>query len=40
MHRLQRLVNVIPIVAKADTLTVDELSFFKQQVNSNKSLTW
>lgn len=32
MKKLHDRVNVIPVIAKADTLTVSELSHFKSQV--------
>lgn len=32
MQSLQQLVNIIPIIGKADTLTKDELKTIKQRV--------
>ena len=34
MRRLHQKVNLIPIIAKADTLTDDEIASFKQRVCS------
>lgn len=33
MRRLHQKVNLIPVIAKADTLTEDEVSLFKQRVS-------
>uniref|UniRef100_A0A915IGG9 Septin-type G domain-containing protein n=1 Tax=Romanomermis culicivorax TaxID=13658 RepID=A0A915IGG9_ROMCU len=33
MKRLHDRVNIIPIIAKADTLTTEEMTFFKQKIN-------
>lgn len=35
MRRLHTKVNLIPVIAKADTLTDDEISRFKKRVSSN-----
>ena len=35
MKRLGTRVNLIPVVAKADTLTQNDLFVFKQRVSSN-----
>jgi hypothetical protein len=32
MHRLHDKVNIIPVIAKADTMTPDECVYFKKQV--------
>ena len=32
MKQLHNMVNIVPVIAKADTLTVDECSRFKQQI--------
>ena len=32
MRRLHSKVNLIPVIAKADTLTEDEVTLFKQRV--------
>jgi septin 7 len=34
MRRLHQKVNLIPVIAKADTLTEEEVSLFKQRVSS------
>ena len=34
MKRLHHCVNVVPVIAKADTLTVEERDTFKQRVHS------
>ena len=33
MRRLHQKVNLIPVIAKADTLTEEEVSLFKQRVS-------
>jgi septin 7 len=35
MRRLHTKVNLIPVIAKADTLTDDEISMFKKRVRSS-----
>lgn len=32
MRRLSKVVNIVPIIAKADTLTLEERDHFKQTV--------
>lgn len=32
MKRLSKVVNIVPVIAKADTLTLDERVYFKQRV--------
>lgn len=32
MRRLSKVVNIVPVIAKADTLTLEERDFFKQTV--------
>lgn len=39
MKRLHEKVNVIPLIAKADTLTPEECQQFKKQVSSFPSCT-
>ena len=34
MRRLHTKVNLIPVIAKADTLTDEEVTLFKQRVRS------
>lgn len=34
MRRLSKIVNVVPVIAKADTLTLDERAEFKQRVRA------
>lgn len=38
MKRLGRIVNVVPVIAKADTLTLEEREEFKQRVGPNKNV--
>jgi hypothetical protein len=38
MKRMHNRVNLIPLIAKADTLTAEEISVFKQRVGLNKLL--
>lgn len=33
MRRLSKVVNIVPVIAKADTLTLEERDFFKKKVN-------
>lgn len=33
MRRLDKIVNIVPVIAKADTLTVEERLAFKQRVS-------
>jgi len=35
MRRLSKVVNIVPVIAKADTLTLEERDFFKKKVSSN-----
>ena len=39
MKRLGTRVNLIPVVAKADTLTQNDLFVFKQRVRGKRSLS-
>lgn len=32
MRRLSKVVNIVPVIAKADTLTLEERDYFKQMV--------
>lgn len=32
MRRLSKVVNIVPVIAKADTLTLEERDFFKKKV--------
>lgn len=32
MRRLSKVVNIVPVIAKADTLTLEERDYFKQTV--------
>lgn len=32
MRRLSKVVNIVPVIAKADTLTLEERDYFKQRV--------
>lgn len=34
MRRLSKVVNIVPVIAKADTLTLEERDFFKKKVAS------
>lgn len=34
MRHLSKVVNIVPVIAKADTLTLEERDFFKQTVRS------
>lgn len=35
MRHLSKVVNIVPVIAKADTLTLEERDYFKQKVNNN-----
>lgn len=35
MKRLDKCVNIVPVIAKADTLTVEEREAFRRRVSSN-----
>lgn len=35
MRRLSKIVNVVPVIAKADSLTLEERTEFKQRVRTN-----
>lgn len=37
MKRLSKVVNIVPVIAKADTLTLDERVYFKQRVGLSPS---
>lgn len=34
MRRLSKVVNIVPVIAKADTLTLEERDFFKKKVTT------
>lgn len=40
MRRLDKIVNIVPVIAKADTLTVEERLAFKQRVSLSKAFPW
>lgn len=40
MKHLSRVVNIIPVIAKSDTLTLDEKTEFKQRVRMKDRFTW
>uniref|UniRef100_A0A8D0GIZ1 Septin 9 n=1 Tax=Sphenodon punctatus TaxID=8508 RepID=A0A8D0GIZ1_SPHPU len=35
MRRLSKVVNIVPVIAKADTLTLEEREFFKQRITAD-----
>ncbi|XP_033826348.1 neuronal-specific septin-3-like isoform X4 [Periophthalmus magnuspinnatus] len=35
MRRLSKVVNIVPVIAKADTLTLEERDFFKQKIRED-----
>ena len=35
MKKLSEVVNVVPVIAKADSLTMEERELFKQRVHSH-----
>lgn len=35
MRRLSKVVNIVPVIAKADTLTLDERDYFKQRIRAD-----
>ncbi|XP_043940939.1 septin-9 isoform X3 [Protopterus annectens] len=35
MRRLSKVVNIVPVIAKADTLTLDEREYFKQRIRED-----
>ncbi|XP_075435838.1 septin-9 isoform X2 [Ascaphus truei] len=35
MRRLSKVVNIVPVIAKADTLTLEERDFFKQRIRAD-----
>jgi septin family protein len=37
MKKLSEVVNVVPVIAKADSLTLEEREIFKQRVRENKN---
>lgn len=37
MKRLSKVVNIVPVIAKADTLTLEERVYFKQRVGCTAS---
>lgn len=38
MKRLSKVVNIVPVIAKADTLTLEERVYFKQRVGLPASI--
>lgn len=40
MQRLHDKVNIIPVIAKADTMTPDECAHFKKQVKTDVAESW
>ena len=40
MKKLDKVVNVVPVIAKADTLTIEERELFKQRVRKHRGGTW
>lgn len=40
MRRLSKIVNVVPVIAKADTLTLEEREEFKQRVRGGTGGSW
>lgn len=41
MKRLSKVVNIVPVIAKADTLTLEERVYFKQRVGLHlRPATW
>lgn len=40
MRRLSKIVNVVPVIAKADTLTLEERAEFKQRVRTPPGGSW
>lgn len=40
MRRLSKIVNVVPVIAKADTLTLEERAEFKQRVRAPPGGSW
>lgn len=36
MKRLSKVVNIVPVIAKADTLTLEERDYFKQRVRGRR----
>lgn len=39
MKRLSKVVNIVPVIAKADTLTLEERDYFKQRVRDWRLLS-
>lgn len=39
MKRLSKVVNIVPVIAKADTLTLEERVYFKQRVGPHLRLS-
>ncbi|KAL8163135.1 UNVERIFIED_CONTAM: Septin-9 [Gekko kuhli] len=35
MRRLSKVVNIVPVIAKADTLTLEERDYFKQRITAD-----
>ena len=40
MKRLDKCVNIVPVIAKADTLTVEEREAFRRRVCSHSTEMW
>lgn len=40
MKKLDKVVNVVPVIAKADTLTIEERDLFKQRVSIEGKLVF
>lgn len=40
MKRLGEIVSIVPVIAKADTLTVEERQEFRKKVRCFRGLTW
>lgn len=38
MRRLSKVVNIVPVIAKADTLTLEERDFFKKKVKKKPNI--
>lgn len=39
MKRLDKCVNIVPVIAKADTLTIEEREAFRRRVSNAKNQT-
>lgn len=40
LKKLSEVVNVVPVIAKSDSLTIDERAAFKQRVNMNSHFSY